>query len=91
MKTIFIKPAPGIKLFDPETNKFIPADGMKVKKTQYWSRRVAEGGAVIVSIGNEKPAPEPAPEPAPGPAPDPEPAETEPPDKTKKKKGKKKK
>lgn len=48
MKTFFIKPAPGVKLYDPETHKFINPAGQKVRKTQYWSRRVADGGAIVI-------------------------------------------
>lgn len=62
MKRFFIKPAPGIKLYDPETGKFLNPAGQLVKKTSYWSRRVADGGAILVEKDQAKPTP-PAPAP----------------------------
>ena len=69
MKTIFIKPRDAhVKLWDPETGKFLPETGAKVKKTQYWGRRIADRDAVIVEpekAEGKKPAPPPPPPPPP--------------------------
>lgn len=51
----FIKPAKGIKLYNPESRDFINADGQRVKKSSYWTRRIAEGSAI--EINQAKPAP----------------------------------
>ena len=47
MDKIFIRPATGIRLFNPATKSMVPDSGIFVEKSQYWSRRINEGGAVI--------------------------------------------
>lgn len=39
---IKVKPAPGLKVRDPMTMKFIPEEGFVLKKgiTTYWARRI---------------------------------------------------
>jgi len=55
-KKIFIKPAEGVKLYNPVTRRFISEAGALVPDNQYWSRRIAEGGAVLAK--REAPAAE---------------------------------
>ncbi len=47
---MFIKPAPGIKLRDPETKQFIPESGQEVGEFDlYWIRRINDGDAIRVT------------------------------------------
>ncbi|EON14817.1 DUF2635 domain-containing protein [Pandoraea sp. SD6-2] len=47
---MFIKPAPGIKLRDPETKQFVPESGQEVGEFDlYWVRRINDGDAIRVS------------------------------------------
>lgn len=56
---MYIKPAPGIKLRDPETKQFIPESGQEVGDFDlFWVRRVNDGDAIRVSA--EPPEPPPA-------------------------------
>lgn len=52
----FIKPAKGIKLYDPETRNFINPEGQRVKKSSYWTRRITEGSAIEISQARPAPA-----------------------------------
>lgn len=101
MGKILIKPAPGVKLYNPFLNRFVLDAGETVEDNKYWSRRIAEGGAVrydpagrTAPIPSGKPAPKPEPEPpVPEPVPEAEPVVPEPelkPEKKSKKKSKKK-
>ena len=40
---MFVKPAPGRAVRDPETGLSIPEGGVRVEKTQYWLRRLKDG------------------------------------------------
>lgn len=85
MEKIFIKPMPGVKLFNPATNNFVPESGISINKNQYWSRRIAEGGVIVTKqkgmggrVEKEKsvdsasePGSKPAPEPESKPEPEP--------------------
>ncbi|AKM29264.1 hypothetical protein AB870_02660 [Pandoraea faecigallinarum] len=54
---MFIKPAPGIKLRDPETKQFIPESGQEVGDFDlYWVRRVNDGDAIRVSAETPEPS-----------------------------------
>jgi hypothetical protein len=83
MEKIFIRPAPGIRLFNPATGSMVPDSGLFAERNQYWSRRINEGGAIVFDPKNEyqpaapvpAPGPAAAPVPAPVPAAAPEPAE----------------
>lgn len=55
MKTLYIKPAPGLKVRDPRTGEHLPEDGAEKPKIRYWLRRLADGDVVKAS------APKPAP------------------------------
>ncbi|WP_087688043.1 DUF2635 domain-containing protein [Pandoraea sp. PE-S2R-1] len=47
---MFIKPAPGIMLRDPETRQFVPETGQEVGDFDlYWVRRINDGDAIKVS------------------------------------------
>lgn len=48
MKKVKIKPANGNKLYDPSRGDFIPEHGREVVYSQYWMRRVRDGGAKII-------------------------------------------
>jgi hypothetical protein len=39
---MFVKPAPGLKVRDPDLRDFLPADGRDVPETDYWRRRVRD-------------------------------------------------
>jgi hypothetical protein len=46
---MFIKPAPGIKVRDPNSKLHIPETGVEVSATDtYWARRLADGDVVEV-------------------------------------------
>jgi len=48
---MYIKPAPGMQVVDPARLSqgpaaYLPAEGREVELTDYWRRRLAEGGVV---------------------------------------------
>ncbi len=43
---MFVKPAPGITVPDPERGGALPPEGRNVEPTQYWQRRIADGDVV---------------------------------------------
>lgn len=45
MKTLFIKPAPGLKVRKPDGGELKP-DGEQVEPSSYWLRRLADGDVV---------------------------------------------
>lgn len=60
---MYVKPAPGLAVRDPELRDLLPAEGREVPASAYWLRRLRDGDVVE--------APRPAPAPARGPAPAP--------------------
>ena len=59
-----IKPAPGIKIWDPFTFSLLPDDGAEVEGNgAYWTRSLIAGD--VVEFAEEPAAPEIVPEPAP--------------------------
>ena len=46
---MFIKPAPGIRIRDPECRDFLPALGREVTDTIHWARRLADGDVLIAT------------------------------------------
>lgn len=50
---MYLKPAEGRKVADPDRNDTLPADGREVEFTQYWQRRVADGDVVEASRPTE--------------------------------------
>lgn len=44
---MYIKPRPGLKVFDPERKQFIPEEGMPVDGDDlYWAARLRDGDVV---------------------------------------------
>lgn len=50
---MFLKPAEGRKVADPDRNDTLPAEGREVEFNQYWQRRVADGDVVEASRPTE--------------------------------------
>lgn len=52
-KTVSVRPAPGLKIRDPETGHYLPEAGQIVPRTPYWLRRLRDGDVVecVVIIG----------------------------------------
>ncbi len=48
MQTLFVRPAPGARVRDPDTKAPIPADGAVVPDNGYWRRRLRVGDVVLV-------------------------------------------
>lgn len=46
MKTLFIKPAPGRMVRDPDTLEFLQPDGEEKPFTPYWCRRLDDGDVI---------------------------------------------
>jgi hypothetical protein len=40
---MYLKPAPGAQVPDPERGDLLPPDGREVQFTQYWQRRINDG------------------------------------------------
>lgn len=54
MKTLFLKPAPGLLIRMPDNPaKRLPAEGAQVPASQFWLRRLAEGSAQLAHIQQE--------------------------------------
>jgi hypothetical protein len=49
MELILVKPAPGLKVRDPDTRLHIPDDGAEVPDTNYWRRRIKAGDVSLVT------------------------------------------
>lgn len=48
MNNIFLKPANGLIVPDPDNGlKPLPPEGAEVTENRYWKRRIAEGDAVL--------------------------------------------
>lgn len=45
---MFVKPALGLKVQDPETRRILPAEGADVPEASIWLRRLAVGDVVMV-------------------------------------------
>jgi hypothetical protein len=43
---MFVKPAPGLVIRDPDLLDLLPADGRAVPDSGYWQRRVRDGDVV---------------------------------------------
>lgn len=55
---MFVKPKPGVNVYDPRTLKPIPESGRLVPDNNYWFRRLADGDVMLVE-SDSKIAPEP--------------------------------
>lgn len=45
-RRLFVKPATGRRVVNPETNRVIPAEGELVLDNKYFRRRIAQGDVV---------------------------------------------
>jgi hypothetical protein len=43
---MFLKPAVGRTVPDPEHNDILPIDGREVEENQYWYRRIQDGDVI---------------------------------------------
>ncbi|CAD5879556.1 Protein of uncharacterised function (DUF2635) [Escherichia coli] len=53
MKTIFIKPAPGCLIRDPDTMTPLSQDGEEKPFTPFWCRRLNDGDVIVVEKAAE--------------------------------------
>lgn len=44
---MFVKPAPGLTVPDPDRGDALPPEGRNVEPAQYWQRRIADGDVVV--------------------------------------------
>ena len=44
--TFFIKPAPGLRIADPQTGDYLPAGGMLMPRSGFWLRRLKDGDVI---------------------------------------------
>jgi len=51
---MFLKPAPGRLVPDPERRDTLPPEGRTVASSQYWQRRIADGDVVIAAPATGK-------------------------------------
>ncbi len=51
---MFIKPAPGLKVRDPDLKDLLPDEGREVPDSYYWIRRRRDGD--VIEIKTAKPA-----------------------------------
>jgi hypothetical protein len=61
-RTIFVRPAPGIRIADPQTGDYLPERGATVPRSGFWLRRL-EDGDVTEGPGPAADAPRPGPQP----------------------------
>jgi hypothetical protein len=54
MARIFVTPAPGLTVPDPDRHDQLPAEGRSVPDGSYWRRRIEDGDVIL------KPAVEPS-------------------------------
>ncbi len=45
---MLVKPAPGLKIRDPDLKDLLPDEGRDVPETDYWHRRLRDGDVVLV-------------------------------------------
>ncbi|MBR7929393.1 DUF2635 domain-containing protein [Burkholderia ambifaria] len=58
---MFVKPAPGLKIRDPELKDLLPEEGRNVSDDDlYWHRRLRDGDVVVVEKNNTRAAASPA-------------------------------
>ena len=46
---MYVKPASGLKIRDPDLKDFLPEEGREVPGTGYWVRRVRDGDVLIAT------------------------------------------
>lgn len=52
---MFIKPAPGLKIPDPDLNDFLPELGREVPDGPYWRRRINDQDVALATPAAEEP------------------------------------
>lgn len=53
MEIKFLKPVSGIKIRDPKTKDFLPAEGRRIEMNVYWNRRIQDGTVVADNSSTE--------------------------------------
>jgi hypothetical protein len=53
---MYVKPAPGLVIRDPDMLDYLPEAGRAVPETDYWHRRVRDGDVVAAQPPVEDPA-----------------------------------
>jgi hypothetical protein len=53
---LYVKPAPGLVIRDPDMLDFLPEAGRAVPETDYWHRRVRDGDVIEAQPCAETPA-----------------------------------
>jgi len=43
---MYVRPAPGIKIRDPDLLDFLPIEGREVPTTDFWNRRLRDGDVI---------------------------------------------
>jgi hypothetical protein len=52
---MFVKPAPGLVIRDPDLKDLLPAEGRQVPDSDYWHRRVLDKDVVECSPVSQQP------------------------------------
>jgi hypothetical protein len=52
--SFIIKPAPGLRIPDPETGEYLPEGGMRMPRSGYWIRRLKDGD--VIEVKQDAPA-----------------------------------
>ena len=58
---MYVKPAPGLSIRDPDLKDLLPASGRFVPDTDYWLRRVRDNDVIEAEAPAEDESPAPAP------------------------------
>lgn len=53
---MFVKPAPGLRIPDPDLHDYLPEQGRDVPDAPYWQRRIHDQDVVIAEAVAEKSA-----------------------------------
>jgi hypothetical protein len=46
---VFVRPAPGLRIADPQTGDYLPESGALVPRSGFWLRRLKDGDVVAVA------------------------------------------
>lgn len=58
---MYVKPAPGLSIRDPDLKDLLPESGRLVPDTDYWLRRVRDNDVIEAEAPAEDESPAPAP------------------------------
>lgn len=53
---MYVTPAPGLKIPDPDLQDYLPDNGREVPDTPYWQRRILDRDVLSKAAAAEKPA-----------------------------------